>query len=316
MGQRVAAHERAGRRGGGQLQADELSRAVAAERATIGRGEGEARGVDGLRAPGGHPKATRTGPCRGPTAGGERIDAPLEMPAPLARERLDPERSAQRGHVLGAAERPQAHELAHAQPVRVSSDHHGAISGAQLTLPLDRQVEAHAVGLHEAVHDRVVAEPDAELEARVARLGHPQHRGSDRDEVPDAHLVLEQPGDRQVLAEHAPPRRELAELLPPERVVLAGIGVHGLDGTAVVHQVRLPVTAQVVASDGDRAHHRALEDARRDLTPAPADRAGLAHVHAHHLAARAPCDVAGHGVSIRGAAVNGVIVPPPRAQRR
>ena len=67
----------------------------------------------------------------------------------------------------------------------------------------------------------------------------PSEQRSDSQPITDAQSVLRQAFGRDVLAKLAPRERHVGQLLPPVRVVLGGIGVHRLPGSAVHREIRV-----------------------------------------------------------------------------
>ena len=98
-------------------------------------------------------------------------------------------------------------------------DDFGRVTHLDLALLEHTHVEAHAIGLAEAGDESWVAHPDAEFEARLARRGDLDCGIPDAQDVSDAHLVVAEPCDRQVLAELAMLQR-VSQLLDPPGVVV------------------------------------------------------------------------------------------------
>ena len=135
--------------------------------------------------------------------------------------------------------------------------------------PRDPQVEPPPPRRLEALHHLRVAEAEAELEARQARLRDDELRRADPNAVSDRELVLRRHArEGQVLAEH-PPRQLAPELLPPDRVVLGAVRVDRLVRPAVHAEIGLGVARQVDALDAHRPGDRLLEDRRRHRLPLP-----------------------------------------------
>ena len=132
----------------------------------------------------------------------------------------------------------------------------------------DAQIGAGPPRVREAVDEVAVAHPDPELEARLARLRHLEHRTAHRPAVADRRTGQVDAGGRQVLAERR--RAEfLAELLRPPAVVLERVRVDRLVGAAVDAAVGLVVAREVHICREHRPRDGRLEDRGLHRAPVP-----------------------------------------------
>src|SRR3989475_10880112 len=97
----------------------------------------------------------------------------------------------------------------------------------------DRQVESRSAARQESPHHVGPPEPDAELVAGKAGLGHLQQGRADAQLRPDAELPFRESGRREVLTECAPGQVRPPEFLPPEGIVFARVCVDGFRWASV-----------------------------------------------------------------------------------
>src|SRR4051794_18417379 len=170
------------------------------------------------------------------------------------------------------------------------------VARADLALAHDPQVRARALGPREALEHLRIAEAQAQLEAREARLADLELDRAEPPALADHRAAHVDARDGEVLAEGAGPELA-AQLGRPPRDVLARVRVDRLVRAAVHAPVGL-----VVALDIHAGHAHATVDGRLgdraldDLSTLPADRLGTADVDGEE---------AGHG-DIVAAAVCGV----------
>src|SRR3954470_9137581 len=147
------------------------------------------------------------------------------------------------------------------------------VARADLALAHDAQVRAGPLRPREALEHLRVAEAQAELEARKARLADLELDRAEPPALADQRPAHVDALDREVLAER--PRTEPdAELALPPRRVLARVRVDRLVGAAVDAAVGLVVAGDVHALDADAAaaDRRLADRALHGAATAQADR--------------------------------------------
>jgi hypothetical protein len=155
------------------------------------------------------------------------------------------------------------------------------VAGPELALGEDAQVGAGTAGVREQLDHLRVAEPQAELEARLPGLADLELDGPDPPALADHGICDIDALEREVLAEHARPEVTGQPRRPPGGV-LGGIRVDRLVGAAVDAPVGLVIAIDVHARDPDAAVHRRLADRAHDGPAAPhADLLGAADVEGH-----------------------------------
>src|SRR5206468_8058099 len=97
--------------------------------------------------------------------------------------------------------RIELHDVGHGDTMILPGGQLDRVALAEVSLAQDREVEPGAPGTEELLHDLGTLEPDAELEAREPWLGDDEFRGAHPQTISDAHLRLEEPLAREVLAE-------------------------------------------------------------------------------------------------------------------
>jgi hypothetical protein len=173
----------------------------------------------------------------------------------------------------------QSVHLGDGHPLRAVGDLDDLVTRLDRALDEHPEVEAGPVMLHEQRRYPRVVHPDTHPVAGDARLSHLEQRLADPVSIPDAHLVVRQAVDGEVLTELAV--REIvasqeflpvpvgAELVHEDCAVLA----------AVTAEVPLPVTLDVEAPHHDRPAHRRLPHTRVHGAAPP--RHVLGHADAH-----------------------------------
>jgi hypothetical protein len=141
-------------------------------------------------------------------------------------------------------------------------------------------------------HARVV-HPDADPVAGDPRLGHLEHGLADPVAVADAHLVICQAADREVLPELAVGEVITAQLLLPVPVRLDLVHEHGAVLAAVPGEVALLITVEVQPPRHHRAPGRPLPYRRVHSPAVPGHILRQAHIHRQQAASPA---VSGHHV--------------------
>src|SRR4051812_36401537 len=133
------------------------------------------------------------------------------------------------------------------------------VAGADLALAHDAQVRARSLRPCEALEHLRVAEAQAELEARKARLADLELDRAEPPALADQRPAHVDARDREVLAERARPELD-AELALPPRGVLARVRVDRLVRAAVDAAVGLVVAGEVHALDPHAVVDRRLAD--------------------------------------------------------
>src|SRR5262249_42664723 len=123
------------------------------------------------------------------------------------------------------------------------------VAGANLALPEDAEVEPRpSAGREESRHARLV-HPDADAVTGDPRLRDLEQRAADLIAVADAHLIVGEALDREVLAELS-----IDEIGPPELLLPVAVRFDLVDEdrplfTPVPGQVALTVSVQVQPAD-------------------------------------------------------------------
>ena len=204
----------------------------------------------------------------GVAAAGSSVEQGAERRLPAGAERRDPQRSEQLlARVSGQVE--QRVDLGDGHLLRTRRELDDLVARLHLALFEHAEVEARAAVRDEQRGDaRVVhAEPDAV--AGDARLGDLEDGGADPVPVADAHLVVAQPLDREVLAELSVDEVASSELTFPVPVRVDLVDEHRALLAAVPAEVALAVAVEVEPAHAAGAGHGILEDAR-EHGPAPA----------------------------------------------
>ena len=207
-----------------------------------------------------------------------RVDQVAERALPAGAQRAHGQQPAHRRHVragqveLGVGD-------GDADPLGRRADLDDVVARPHAALPQDPEVEAGPVVGHEQRgHPRLAqAQPDAV--AGDARLRDLELGLADAVAVADAHLVVGQPVDGEVLAEDPPAQVGAVQVLTP---VLVGLGLVDHDRAllaAVSAQVALPVAVEVQPARHHRSGNRLFPDAGVHRLPVPRDVAWQADVH-------------------------------------
>ena len=169
---------------------------------------------------------------------------------------------------------------------------HGHLLGA------GRDLEDLVARLHRALFEDPVVEARTTVpgeQRRHARLvhaeadpvaGHPrlsdlEQRRTDPIPVADAHLVIAEALDREVLAELTEHEVVTPQLLAPMAIRAELVHVDGADLASVAGEIALPVAVEVQPSDAARPVDGLLPDAGVDGTPVPFDVTGHPDVDGH-----------------------------------
>ena len=179
----------------------------------------------------------------------------LERPAPAGRERRDPERALQPiARMLGRVE--QRVDLRHRHPLGAVAHLDDGVAGAHLAFLQDPEVEPRPpAGGEQGGHPGLV-HPDADPITGHPGLGDLEHRAADPVAVADAHGVVGQAFDGEVLAELSGHEAGPPKLLLPVAMRLELVDEDGALLAPMPGQVALAVAGQV-------------QPARRGSDPAP-----------------------------------------------
>ncbi len=166
----------------------------------------------------------------------------------------------------------------HGQPRRAGPGADDRVAGPDAALADHPHVEARPVVADQQRRQVRPAQPQADPVAGDARLGDLELGLADPVPVADAHLVVGQAVDGQVLAEAA-----VAEVVPPEMLLPVPVGVdlvdqHGPLLATVPGEVALAVAVDVEPADHGRAVDRVLPHPGMDGPALPGDVLGQAHV--------------------------------------
>ncbi len=174
--------------------------------------------------------------------------------------------------------------LGHGHAFRALAQEVDGVAGPNLAFLHHAQVEARpAVGDDERRHGRVV-HPQPELVAAHPGLAHLDNRAANPEAVADAHLLVAQPVDGEVLAELAHGESGAAEVLGPVPVGVELIDHDGALLAAMADEVGLLVPHKAEPAGPDPGGDGLLPDRGSNDTTAPLDVAGLADVDGPHFA--------------------------------
>jgi len=135
------------------------------------------------------------------------------------------------------------------------------------------KIKAGAAARQETLDHIVSAKFQIQFEAGKARLRDDYFRRADRESVSDTDSTFGQARRRQVFAESSPGKIHARQFLFPERIILGGIGVHGLIRSAVNGQIGLLVPVEIQRPHPHARFDGRFEDARQDFLAIPSDEA-------------------------------------------
>jgi DNA-binding CsgD family transcriptional regulator len=263
----------AGRRRGQRVAADRDRRPGAADpqREVLARpGRRKGRAVIGGEVDRAHPlgfpddpgdaQLAEPGPGRpGVVAGrGQQV---AERALPARAEGGDLQGEAQLAPV-GVGEVEQGVGVGHRQGTRTGPGLDDRLAGLDVPFGDDAHVEAGTMVADQQRGQLGLAQPHADPVAGDAGLGHLELRLADAVPVADAHLVVGQAVNGQVLAEHPVGQVVPPEVLPPVLIGLHLVDEHGPLLATVALQVALAVAVDVETAHHPRPGHRLLPDAR------------------------------------------------------
>jgi hypothetical protein len=163
------------------------------------------------------------------------------------------------------------------------ADLHDLVTGAHFAFVDDTEVEAGtAAGGEQGRHARLVR-PNADAIAGNAGLRNFEERAADPKPVADAHRIVCESFDGEVLAELSAGAR-VAEARPlqlflPITIRLDLVNEDGSMFTPVAGQIALPVSFEIQTADAAAARHWILPDPGAHGAPFPFDLAWQADVH-------------------------------------
>jgi hypothetical protein len=126
------------------------------------------------------------------------------------------------------------------------------------------------------------SESQTDPEARDPRLGDFELGGTDAVPIAHAHLIVRQPGDREVLAELSPVKVSPVEVPAPVPIRLDLVDHDRALLAAVTGGVALAVAVEVEPAGHDRSVDRVLPDSGVDGAAVPVDVSGEPDVDRQH----------------------------------
>ncbi len=190
---------------------------------------------------------------------------------PARAERRHPQRSREQRGVGATVHVEQCVDGRNRHPLTPGRDLDDVVAGLHRTFFEDPEVEAGATVTGEQRRHARLVHANTDPVARHPRLRDLEQRRADAVTVADAHLVVGEPVDREVLTELAEDEVVPVELLAPITVRVELIHVHGALLAAVAREIALAVAVDVQPSDQTRTLHWFLPDPREDGPPLPAD---------------------------------------------
>jgi hypothetical protein len=170
-------------------------------------------------------------------------------------------------------------DLGHGHPLRRLSHLHDVVAGAHLARLQDAEVESRpSAGGQQGRHAGLV-QPNADAIAGDTRLRNLEQRAADLITVADAHGVVGQSFDGEVLAELSSDEVGPLQLRLPEPIGVSLVYEDRALLTAVSGQVALTVSVEIQPADPTAATHRILPDRGVHRTTLPRDVARKADVH-------------------------------------
>src|SRR5882672_7833328 len=170
-------------------------------------------------------------------------------------------------------------DLCDGHPLLRLSHLHDFVGGSHLALSQDATVEARpSAGCQQSRHPRLV-HPNADAITGNARLADLEQGAADLVAVADAHCVVGQSFDREVLAELSMDEVGPLQLLLPIAIRFDLIDEDGALLTPVPSQVALTVSVQIHPADPTAARHRILPDPGVHSATLPLDVTRKSDVH-------------------------------------
>jgi hypothetical protein len=152
--------------------------------------------------------------------------------------------------------------------MRVPVEHLEGVARLDFAFSFDRAIETAAAAEQKALQHVIALKFGGQLVAWSSRLADHHNRGTDLKPIADVKFVFRKACGREVLAKHAPGQIDARQLLLPIGIMLGGIGVHRLVGTAVDAKVGLAIAIEVQGAQPHPIRHGLFEDScvdRRSL---------------------------------------------------
>src|SRR5436190_3495685 len=180
-------------------------------------------------------------------------------------------------------------DLRHGHPLRRLSLLHDVVAGTHLAGLHDAAVESRpSAGGQQGRHARLI-HPNADAIAGDTRLRDLEQRAADPIAVADAHGVVGQSFDREVLAELSVDEVGPLQLLLPVAIRFNLVDEDRALLASVPGQVALTVSVEIQAADATAASQRLLPDRGVHRAPLPHDVAWESDIHreeSRHVAPR------------------------------
>src|SRR5262249_35607714 len=174
-----------------------------------------------------------------------------------------------------------AEYVANRETVIGALDDPDVVAGAHVTLGDEAQIRPGSQRFGEAARKQRIVHPNAEPPARDSWLGNLDNCGSDLPTLTDDRVVHLDPFCREVFAKLAISERSTDLMLPPPRVFDRECVDH-LVGSPVRISIRLLVSLEVDAANGDPAGGRRFPDAAPGRTTLVLERPSSADVDREH----------------------------------
>src|SRR5581483_10929114 len=151
------------------------------------------------------------------------------------------------------------------------SHHHDFIAGAHLAFLQHAEVEPRPPARRQQRRHPGLVNPDADAVAGYAGLSDLEDRAADLITVADAHGIVGQSLDREVLAELSVDQAISLQTILPVAIRFDLVDENGPMLASMSGQVALPVSLQIQPADATTASHRILPDRRVHNAPLPLD---------------------------------------------
>jgi hypothetical protein len=172
--------------------------------------------------------------------------------------------------------------------LRAARDPDDLVSGANLPLFDDAEIEARPAMRNQQSRHRRVVHPYADAIAGYARLGHFEQCAADPVAISDTNLAVRQAIDRQVFAELA-----VLEVVPLEESLPIAVGVelihhHGAVLSAVSGKIALSVAVEMEPARHHPAGYGLFPDSGADYPALPCNVTWKSDVHRDKRGHNAP----------------------------
>src|SRR5262245_29398594 len=177
-------------------------------------------------------------------------------------------------------------DLGNGHPLRRFSHFHDRVASAYLAFSKHAEVKSRpAAGGQQGRHSRLV-HADADAIAGHTRLGDLEHGPADLVAIADAHHIVGQTFNREVLAELTVDEVGSLQLLLPVAIRFNLVDEDSALLTAVPGQITLAVPVEIQSANAAAAAHRVLPDPGVYRASLPLDIARQSNVHRYK-----PCHV-------------------------